>query len=142
MLITIPILLLGWWIWQSIWGFGGIYTHLRYVPTPNNLLSDNATTVFDFDSGHHYWRKYSVPMTLAELAQFHAERMPKAGWTIERAGNIILTTGEPVYCLVAQQRHITAYISARQSTEPPTQSWVTISLDKSEPIYCDFDTMQ
>lgn len=145
--IVLLVVLFCLWLWQSIWGFGGIYTHVRYMPTPPNLLADEVNTPLTIDGVPRRWRRYVVAMSLQDLREFHQAELPEAGWTIVKQGFVTITRGEKVYCLISQQRGVTAYISIRQGRVPQesktsTRSSVIISIDKPDPAYCDYDKIK
>ena len=115
-LILVVTLLAGLWIYQSIWGFGGFYTHINHIPTPGNLTRDSYTTPFSIDSRDKYFRDYDTELIVDELIVFHQQALPKMGWVILKEDWVTLVNGKPVYCVIASQRNITAYIAIAQGT--------------------------
>jgi len=145
--IVLIVALLCLWLWQSVWGLGGIYTHVRYIPTPADLQADEVNTPLTIDGIPRRWRRYLVVMSLQDLLEFHQAELPKAGWTIVKQGFVPVVRQEKAYCLIAQQRGVTAYISIRdggplQNSEEPLLSAVIISIDKPDPAFCDYGNIE
>ncbi len=107
-------LLAVWFVYRMLWGFGGFYTHVRYIPTPENLIRDEASSLFDID-GLPGQRSYQVEQTVDELINFNQRALLKAGWQIVVEGpNPPNLSEHPYYCIIAQQEDVMAYITIRQ----------------------------
>ncbi len=105
-------------VYRLIWGFGGLYTQIRYIPTPENLIRDEASSLIDID-GLPGQRRYWVEQTVDELIAFNQRALPEAGWQIVAEGpNPPYLSEHPYYCIIAQQRGVMAYIDMGQGATP------------------------
>lgn len=104
-------------IYQLIWGFGGFYTHTRYIPVPDNLLRDEATSLIDIDAYPRQSRDYWAAMPEAELVAFNQRVLPEAGWRIVAEGPSP-DSKFPYYCIIARRGWVTAYLQIRKGATP------------------------
>ena len=87
---------------------------MRYIPVPANLTFDSVSTPLQIDGSGRRARIYSVNQSMDEIVGFHQDQLPKAGWLVDKEGNVTLSRGEVAYCFIAEQRDIPVYILIRE----------------------------
>ena len=132
--VLLALVLFGvWGVYQSICGFGGLYT-IYYLPTPNNLALDVVAAPSGDLSLERRNRVYEVRQTRDELVRFYQQALPRKGWMIRDEG-ASQSSNDSSYCFVVEQRGIRADI---RMVEIPENAITRVFIHFDDPSLCDY----
>lgn len=121
-----------WFIYNVIWGFGGLYT-VYYLPTPDNVL-DAAIAA---PGGDFTMEKrnavYRVQQPFGDLVNSYRRDLLLSGWTILDEGAVRMLAGGRGYCFVVEQRSVQADIKVVGAVE---DSVAAVYIHFDDPSFC------